>query len=284
MEKNSNKHITNRPILTKKPPRRKSVDLSFNKRESFGEWIINHALSIAVVIAFFVTLGISMLFLNYSVEKSSPLIIIEVDTGIEEEVPTPEQIEELRKEKERLEQEIQQKLVQDIKNRQSNEAQTEEGGSESQVFDEEMNEMINHIEGVLHDSQVRGGSPTPSTTVGDGGEGSGSGGGKGDGKDRNFSGRVTVEYKFDNPVRSAKGQLYAPAYRAEHSGVVVVEVALNRNGDVLYSSVRIKQSSGKQSLDDEALAAARHKSTRFNIDGSAPERHVGTITYTFIAQ
>lgn len=283
MENNNNKHIPHRQISPKRPPRRRSVDLSFTKRESFGEWIVNHALSLVVVIAFLVTLGISMLFLNYSVEKSTPILLIEVDTGVvEEDTPTPEQIEELRKEKERLEQEIQQKIVQDVKNTQSNEA-VEEGGSESQVFDEEMNEMINQIEGMLHDNRAYGGSTNPSEVEGDGGEGSGSGGGKGSGEGRNFKGRVTVEYKFENPTRKAKGQLYVPAYRTEHSGVVVVEAALNRNGEVLFSSVRIKKSSGIQSLDNEALAAARHKNTRFNIEGSAPERHIGTITYTFIA-
>lgn len=284
MEKLNNNHTTNRPILSKKPPRRKSVDFSFAKRESFGEWLINHALSIVVVIAFFVTLGISMLFLNYSVAKSRPQIIIEVSTGdIDEEIPTPEKIEELIREKERLEQEIREKLIQDVKNVQSNEAAEEEGGSESEVIDEEIQSMMNQIDGLLSDNRAY--NSTPSTkTKGDGGEGDGSGGGKGAGHGKNFKGCVTVEYKFENPTRSAIGQLYAPAYRAEHSGVVVVEAALDRNGCVLFSSVRIKKSSGIASLDKEALAAARHKNTRFNIDGTAPERHTGTITYTFIAQ
>jgi hypothetical protein len=41
-------------------------------------------------------------------------------------------------------------------------------------------------------------------------------------------------------------------------------------------------SGGDDSMRSEALKAAR--SSRFNIDNSAPEKHSGTITYTFIPQ
>jgi TonB family protein len=283
MDRNNTQHNTNRANLTKKPPRRKSADLSFVKRESFGDWILNHVVSLAVVIAFIVVLGVSMLVINFSVERSLPQVLIEfVAEEMEEDIPTLEELEELQKEKERLEREIQEKLVQNVKNRQSNEAVKEEGGSESQVFDEEVREMMDKIDGTLRDNRSYGGPSTAASAAGEGGEGSGEGGGKGKGKDNNFSARCTVEYSFVDPTRTAIGQLYAPAYRAEHSGVVVVTVQIDRDGNV--KSAYVSKSSGYSTLDEEALRAAKHERTKFNIDSSAPQRHQGTITYTFIAQ
>ena len=285
MEQNSNQHITKRPILNQRPPRRKSVDLSFAKKQSFGDWLYDHILSLAVVVAFIVVLGIAMLVANISVERRLPPVIIEfLSEDMEEDIPTLEELEELQKEKERLEQEIQQKLIQDVKNKQSNEAAEEEGGSESQVFDDELREMMSQIEGTLNDNRSYGGPSTAATAKGEGGEGTGTGGGKGTGNDNNFSARCTVEYKFENPKRSADGQLYAPAYRAEHSGVVEVTVQLNRNGDVIPTSVYVSKSSGIKALDAEAVNAAKNKKTKFNINSDAPQKHQGTITYTFIAQ
>lgn len=283
MDRNDIQHRQNRPILHQKPPRRKNLDLSFTKRESLGDWILNHVLSLAVVVAFIVILGISMFLVSFNVERRLPQVVIEfVAEEMEEDIPTLEQLEELQKEKERLEQEIQEKLVQNIKNRQSNEAVKEEGGSESQVFDEEVREMMDKIDGVLQDNKTYGGPSTAERATGEGGQGEGQGGGKGDGKDNNFSARCTVEYSFVNPTRQASGQLYAPAYRAEHSGVVVVTVQIDRDGNV--KSAYVSKSSGYRTLDDEALRAAKHTKTKFNINSSAPQKHQGTITYTFIAQ
>lgn len=283
MERNDNQYSPNRPILTQKPPRRKSVDFSLSKKKSFGDWVLDNVVALAVVVAFIVTLGITMLMVNFSVERRLPPIVLEfLSEELEEDIPTLEELEELQKEKERPEQEIQDKLVQDIKNRQSNEAVKEEGGSESQVFDDELREMMNKIDGTLQDNRSYGGPSTAATAQGEGGEGSGTGGGKGKGQGNNFSARCTVEYSFENPTRVADGQLYAPAYRAEHNGVVVVTAQLNRNGDVV--SAYVSKSSGDKTLDEEALRAAKHKKTKFNIDGNAPQKQQGTITYTFIAQ
>jgi TonB family protein len=75
--------------------------------------------------------------------------------------------------------------------------------------------------------------------------------------------------------------LYIPAYTARGGGVVVLDVWLDRNGAV--TSARVA-SSTNSSLNQIALNAARNYHTQFNIDGSAPSSHKGTITYTFIAQ
>lgn len=271
--------------MPKRPPRRKSVDLSYAKRESFGDWVFNHAISLVVVIAFFVILGISMLFLNYSVVKRPPVLVIEVAP----EDFSPDELDKLIEEKERLEQEIQEKLIQNVKNRQANKA-AEEGGMQGSVIDKEFSDLMDEFSNIMSDNgdfaSKAGSSRTP-----------GSGGAINDtptpdkpnnNPDSNFKGRNTVEYKFENPTRNARivnGEkiIYVPAYRGEHSGVVEITAYLNRDGEVVNAYV--SKSSGNNSLDDEALAAAKNKQrTRFDISPNAPEKHKGTITYTFVGQ
>ena len=93
-----------------------------------------------------------------------------------------------------------------------------------------------------------------------------------------YKGTCTVAYCFTDPVRNHKS-LYIPAYTALGGGVVVLDVTLSRNGEV--TSVKVK-SSTNSSLNQIALQAARNYRTRFNIDGSAPASHKGTITFTFL--
>lgn len=281
MASNDTQHIVSQGTGGRRPPRRKVVDLSFEEHTSFGEWIYKSAISIIVVLVTVVVFGLIMIFTNIDVEIPTPKVDVVIELVAEEDIPTLEELEALKQEKERLEEEIRQELQQNVRNLQSNEAAQDEGGSESEVFDEETKALMSHVDGLLNTPKHAGGPQTPDHS-GTGGEGEGSGQGKGDGKGNNFKGRVTVEYKFVDPARSARGQLYAPAYRAEHSGIVVVEVYIDRNGEV--KRTKIIQSSGNKTLDDEALRAAKHKRTIFNIDDTAPQMHRGTITYTFIAQ
>lgn len=280
MANNDVRHSSLESKQLRRPPRRKVVDLSFEEHTTIGEWIYNHTIAIAVVLVALFTLFFALFFLTFDVEKHNIEYIVELAPA--EDVPTPEQLQELAKEKERLEQEIREQLRQQVRNVQSNEASQSEGGMPSEVFDEETTDMMSRVDGILHSEEpLSGGSKTPSKD-GSGGEGQGTGGSKGDGQDKNFKGAVTVEYKFENPTRTARGELYTPAYRAEHSGTVVIEVHINRNGEVIRT--KVLRSSGIRRLDNEALDAAHHKRTIFNIDSSAPELHRGTITYTFIAQ
>ena len=58
-----------------------------------------------------------------------------------------------------------------------------------------------------------------------------------------------------------------------------VAVVLNQGGEVISARVI---SGGDERMKEEALKAAR--ASLFNIDNTAPARHSGTITYTFIPQ
>ncbi|MEG1405832.1 MAG: energy transducer TonB, partial [Alistipes sp.] len=100
------------------------------------------------------------------------------------------------------------------------------------------------------------------------------------GGDQRVKGRVTVSYSFPNPVRTHRAHcLEVPAYQCEGGGEVVVEAVLNRSGDVVSARV---ESGGDDCMRETALRAARK--SRFNIDGAAPQKQVGTITYIFIPQ
>lgn len=94
-------------------------------------------------------------------------------------------------------------------------------------------------------------------------------------------GRVTVSFSFTNPIRTSQ-KLVVPAYMCEGGGEITVIATLDTNGYVSGASIDRASSSPDQCMQETALKAAR--SSRFNLDTSAPDRHQGTITYMFIPQ
>jgi hypothetical protein len=100
-------------------------------------------------------------------------------------------------------------------------------------------------------------------------------------KDTRARGRVLVEFSLTDPLRLRDG-LPVPGYRCEKFGIVVIDITVNRNGDVVSAKVNNGQSDGDLCMRETALDYAMR--SRFNIDTSAPEKHYGTITYTFVAQ
>jgi hypothetical protein len=106
-------------------------------------------------------------------------------------------------------------------------------------------------------------------------------GNNGSSGDSRAKGRVLVEYLLTDPLRQ-RDYLPPPGYLCERTGVVVVDITVNRNGEVTAARVNNEQSDGDLCMRETALNYALR--SRFNIDTSAPERHSGTITYTFIAQ
>ena len=97
-------------------------------------------------------------------------------------------------------------------------------------------------------------------------------------EDRKVKGSVTVSFSLVDPLRQSV-DLNVPAYRCEAGGQVVVAIVVNRAGEV--TSARVVEG-GDDCMREAALRAARIST--FNIDSSAPARHQGTITYTFIPQ
>lgn len=274
------KHIpTNeRKVQPRRLPRRANVDLGDTRSESAGEWLYSHRVGLLVVMVVFMLSSVVLATARYNVDIRPVEYIIEFVT----EEPTVEDVERLKMERDRIQAEINQRLaaVQNVKNLQSNDASSEAGSMEQTSFDSDMQDMMDKV---ARDMATNRGDYESGVREAKGiGQGSGSGTntGKGSGDKGKFSGAVTVAYDFRDPVRHHR-DLYTPAYRAKSGGVVVVDVWLNRNGEVTAARI---QSSTNAELNDQALNAARHKRTRFNIDSSAPTSHRGTITYTFLAQ
>jgi hypothetical protein len=95
-----------------------------------------------------------------------------------------------------------------------------------------------------------------------------------------YTGPTTITYELDN--RSHR-YLHVPVYMCERSGRVVLDIIVNRDGNVIGASVNTAQTEVQDPcLYDAAIAAARR--SRFNIDLNAPTRQTGTISYLFMPQ
>ena len=280
MRANEQRHIPKRTNLANRPPRRAHIDLSYVRKESAGEWLYNHRRGLIAVVIAFVLGATALLTARYDVVIRPTEYIVE----FVEEMPSAEEVEKLKRQRDRLQADIEQRMaaLQKVQNRQSNEMAESAGGvTEKMEYDNETKQMIDKVASDMatnrnaYNSGVR-----EAKGIGDGGSGGGSGGKQGSGERGKFEGAVTVSYNFDNPVRHHR-DLYVPAYRAKSGGVVVVDVWLDRNGTV--TAARIASSTNAE-LNEQALAAARHRRTLFRIEQSAPQSHRGTITYTFVAQ
>ena len=283
--------ITNRQRVNRatgqppRPRRRPHIELGDTRSESFGEWLYSHRLGFVAVIISILIGGLWIATARVNIEIPPIEYIIEF---VDQE-PTPEEVEKLKQQRDKLQQEIDRRLaaVQQVKNVQSNES-AEEGGAESQNYDNETQQMMDKVASDMasnrsdYESGMR-----EANGIGKGGSGNGSGGKKGDGKDKNFKGAVTVSYDINyvsgnkKVARTARASLYKPAYLAKEGGYVVLEVRVDRNGTV--KSVVVKESSNS-ALNEIARKAALNAGTIFNIDPNAPVSNVGTITYTFVAQ
>ena len=283
--------ITNRQRVNRatgqppRPRRRPHIELGDTRSESFGEWLYSHRLGFVAVIISILVGGLWIATARVNIEIPPIEYIIEF---VDQE-PTPEEVERLKQQRDKLQQEIDRRLaaVQQVKNVQSNES-AEEGGAESQNYDNETQQMMDKVASDMasnrsdYESGMR-----EANGIGKGGSGNGSGGKKGDGKDKNFKGAVTVSYDINyisgnkKVARTARASLYKPAYLAKEGGYVVLEVRVDRNGTV--KSAVVKESSNS-ALNEIARKAALNTGTIFNIDPNAPVSNVGTITYTFVAQ
>lgn len=280
MRANEQRHIPKRTNLANRTPRRAHIDLSYVRKESVGEWLYNHRQGLIAVLIVFMLGATALLTARYDVVIRPTEYIVE----FVEEMPSIEEVEKLKRQRDRLQADIEQRMaaLQKVQNRQSNEMAESAGGVTEQMdYDSETKQMMDKVASDMatnrnaYNSGVR-----EAKGIGDGGSGGGSGGKQGSGERGKFEGAVTVSYNFDNPVRHHR-DLYVPAYRAKSGGVVVVDVWLDRNGTV--TAARIASSTNSE-LNEQALAAARHRRTLFRIEQSAPQSHRGTITYTFVAQ
>lgn len=98
-------------------------------------------------------------------------------------------------------------------------------------------------------------------------------------KNRIYSGESNIVYYLENRYHMS---LPIPVYLAQGGGTVVVDISVNRNGQVVEASVRKNSSIRDEQIYAYAEVAALR--TIFNQDADAPEIQRGTIHYTFVAQ
>ncbi len=93
--------------------------------------------------------------------------------------------------------------------------------------------------------------------------------------------RGNVAATFDLEGRTAR-YIHIPAYKCRGGGVVVVNIAVNRDGEVTGARVESGLSTSDRCLEQEAVNSA--KRSRFNVSYDSPVTQRGTLTYTFVAQ
>lgn len=258
-------------------PRKPRMHLPFdNRKKDAGEWAYDHRLGLSVMVIVYLLLGI-VFFSSKIIIGNRPHM-----QGIYVDLQT---LEELEKEKERLEREIEMKQQDDIdwskiRNLQSNDAVlNEELKDDRNTNTAAINESIKSVAKGMADNRAayEAGLAEANDILKNRPQDENTSKSK-QGEDSKYKGGVTVRFEFRDPVRT-KRHLVVPAYTCDTGGQVVVAVTLDQGGEVI--AARIK-SGGDEIMREEALKAAR--ASIFNIDSSAPLRHEGTITYTFLPQ
>lgn len=241
------------------------------RRRDIPTAVYDHRAGIFAVLA--AALFLAIMFVGSRISIYSP----EPAEGIILDLRT---LEELAAEKARLEAEVRRRQAFDggpVRNMISNEGaelRDDRGGSSQSLADQ-----ADAARGRLdanRDAAARGESEIDGI-----GRNRPSGGSSGGASDARAKGRVLVSFSLLAPTRFSD-YLEVPGYRCEGGGEVVINVIVNRSGAVTSASVDGRFSTTDECMHSTALAAARR--SRFNIDSAAPERHQGTITYTFIPQ
>jgi len=94
-----------------------------------------------------------------------------------------------------------------------------------------------------------------------------------------YAGESNIVYYLENRYHLS---LPVPVYLSQGGGTVIVDIVVNRQGQVVNAEPREDRSIRDKQLFAYAKEAAIR--TIFNSDNSAPSRQKGTIQYTFVAQ
>ena len=257
------------------PQRKPRLRLPFDGRsEDAGEWAYDHRIGLAVTLIVYLVIGISFVSGKIVVGRKPSRTTMIVDL---------KSLETLEQERERLEREVRERQREQntdwhsIRNTASaenalNENLQDDRGTNSSQLNESADDVERRMranreayERGLAEARAAGErkdddkSDTPNESA-------------------KVRGRVTVSYSLDNPLRHHR-YLDKPAYKCEGGGEVVVNITVNRAGDVIAAVVA---SGGDACMRETALRSARL--SRFDINDTAPAKQTGTITYIFIPQ
>jgi len=94
-----------------------------------------------------------------------------------------------------------------------------------------------------------------------------------------YSGKSNIHYFLENRFHL---RLPIPVYLAKGGGTIIVDIQVNRSGQVIKAEARPAKNINDPMLPAYATQAAER--TVFNPEPKAPEIQRGTITYKFVAQ
>lgn len=253
--------------------RRQRLVLPFMRRRTDPvTWIYDHRAGVFSIVA--LVLLMAILFIGSKIVIRTPL----QTNGIVMDLRT---VEEMRQETERLQREVRLRQSEaDIRN--ISNAVSNAGAELRDDRNTNMNAMREAIDG--NNENMRGNRDAWEQGLQDIEAMRGTRDGEDDKNADNDSrapGTVLVEFSLVNPLRLRDG-LPVPGYKCETFGKAVVDITVSRGGEVVAAKINERLSDKDLCMRETALNFARR--SRFNIDSSAPERHTGTITYTFVAQ
>lgn len=260
-----------------KPPRRPRLKLPFdNRSEDIGSWAYDHRVGLCVTIIVYLLLGIgffaSKIVIGRKVSQQGMYIDLQELAALEQER------DRLAEEVRRANQNIDWSKIRNTSSNENalNENLTDDRGTNTSSLNEDAEAVEQRMranreayERGLKDAKRAGERQNDDAASDDS---------SGNKSDKKVKGSVTVSFSFDNPVRYSR-HLVKPAYRCEGGGEVVVKVAIDRAGKVLYAYV---ESGGDECMRQTAVSAA--KGSRFDHNNSAPAKQEGVITYIFIPQ
>lgn len=191
-----------------------------------------------------------------------------------------EKEEQERLEKERKEREEQERIRQEELERQRQEELErkrieEEERKRQEELDRQAAEARDKVKGAF--GKGTGDNTSEGNTGGTGNQGQTTGGNT---TNRTGSGKGNSGNGFDLSGRSLVGSLPLPTYNIQEAGIVVVEITVDRNGNVINAIPILRGSTTQDNyLQDKAVEAA--KKAKFNSDKEAAAYQKGTITYHF---
>ncbi len=258
--------------------RRPKIQLPFdNRREDAGEWAFDHRVGLCVTLIAYLILAIAFVSSKIIVGGTRHAQGFYIDL---------EDMEQLVAQKERLEEEVRWRQMQqeqidweNIHNDVSNEharldaSLRDDRGTNTEALNADADAAQARMQanreayeqGLAEAAAIREGRDAAAPA-------------EEKPSDRKVQGRVTVSFSLVDPIRYSR-HLVVPAYRCEGGGEVVVRITVNRGGEVINASV---VSGGDDCMRTTAVEAARN--SYFDINDSAPARQNGTITYIFIPQ
>ncbi len=242
-----------------------------NRKMDIGEWAYLHRVGLCVTL---------IVYLVCSIIFVTSKIVVGVKPHAQGMYIDLNDLAELEEIRDRLQKEVAQKQEFDWKSIQN--ATSNENAESSELKDDRGTNM-SEIDNSIAENQKRmaenrkeyerGLAEAEAIRTRKGNEGQNN-----ESQDRKVQGNVTVSFSLNNPLRHARS-LVVPAYRCQGGGEVKVSITVDNSGRVISAKV-IR--GGDDCMQETALGAAR--ASTFDINNSAPARHIGEITYIFIPQ